>query len=1196
MFSIWGYLQKRISLQLLFWFLLIEFPAEFALVYASYYQAKSTLQAEIIDKLNSIAERQILEINNYIKQEEIDLTILSNTSDIINAVKELNESYEKYGNDDKHATLIENYTKELLRYQKNFEFEHILVLNLQGEVTFSNSISINVGKKISQSNFPELTKLYERVFTLLQVEFSDFISLDNFDKFVIFGGVPIRNREGRFLGVVLAEINSETIEKAINNYTGLGRTGESLLFFQKNETVYFATNSRFQKATHEAAIPYNPQEMPKEFFLALQGQKGQMIAHDYKGISSVIKYAYVPSLRAGIIVKIATEEAFKPIETLQRVLFVIVVLTLAVVIFVAFKVASTFTKPIRRLSYVVQAIAQGNLEKRSDTQEQNEIGQLAQSINQMAETLQKNKEELEAYNQELEEKVAQRTAELEITLKQVQKQKEELLVSEEELRQTAEEMQVINEALSQKEKRFRKIIEDNVIGMAILSNEMIVFANQSFVNTLEYHLEEIFGKSLEEMVTPLYRQSFKKFLANFEQATETDKNVPNRMEVKIYTKKRKTIWADLSLVHVNFEGADSVLVNLVDITEKKNAEIKIKESERKFKAIFENIQEGFLQVSEYGEILMANDQAAKILGYQTAADLKGKIIQDDIYLNPEDREKMHQAMNNNNGKVDNYEVSLKKADGTPIVVEFDKHYVKDENGQLIFIEGLFRDITQRKMQELALKEANDRLIASQEELQQNAEELATVNENLNKILAEVKETNIQLEISREMLARQKANIERDNKILVQLAQNQAIQAGDWQEALQIITRITAKRLYAERVGIWNIENESTLHLNCICMYDAENKEYISQPKMFQSAYPTYFENILTGNVINAIDAIHHPHTQEFAKNYFLENNIKSTLDVPFFGRNGVAGVLRIEGKYTYRDWEAEDITFAKSIADMITIAYKSYQRKLAEDQLAKQNAIIQKKNDDIIDSINYASRIQNAILPTDTFIESLFEEYFVLFKPRDIVSGDFYWFSKVENKIIATAVDCTGHGVPGAFMSMIGTQMLNEIVNRRKVIKPHVILTELHKSIRRALKQDDMYNRDGMDMAIIAIDKETQTMEFAGAKNPIVYIQNKQLFYIKGTKFPIGGEQREEERLYELHTIDISQPTSVYLFTDGYQDQFGGKEVKKFMIANLRNLFLEIHEEPMIIQREILNNTIEQWKEDGKQNQVDDILIIGLRV
>lgn len=264
-------------------------------------------------------------------------------------------------------------------------------------------------------------------------------------------------------------------------------------------------------------------------------------------------------------------------------------------------------------------------------------------------------------------------------------------------------------------------------------------------------------------------------------------------------------------------------------------------------------------------------------------------------------------------------------------------------------------------------------------------------------------------------------------------------------------------------------------------------------------------------------------------------------------------------------------------------------------EVVAQKEEIEKKNKDITASINYAQRIQQAMLPQKKIIKEAFDEAFILFMPRDIVSGDFYWYAKVDDKEIITAIDCTGHGVPGAFMSLIGEAYLNQIIERQEITQPDLILNELHKYIRKALKQEAQENHDGMDMALCVVDKKNKILEFAGAKNPLVYIQNNEITVIKGDKRPIGGVQWEEtERKFTRHIIDISKPTSFYIYTDGFGDQCGGGDHRKFMVRNLNNLFLEIHNSTCDDQEAIFLDIFTKWK--GEERQIDDVLIIGCKI
>jgi serine phosphatase RsbU (regulator of sigma subunit)/Flp pilus assembly protein TadD len=278
----------------------------------------------------------------------------------------------------------------------------------------------------------------------------------------------------------------------------------------------------------------------------------------------------------------------------------------------------------------------------------------------------------------------------------------------------------------------------------------------------------------------------------------------------------------------------------------------------------------------------------------------------------------------------------------------------------------------------------------------------------------------------------------------------------------------------------------------------------------------------------------------------------------------------------------------------VLFIWRSYrQKQKAHAEISAQKEIIEEKNKDITDSINYALRIQQAILPLDQKISKYLKEYFILFRPKDIVSGDFYWFQEKDGKIILAVVDCTGHGVPGAFMSLIGNDLLNEIVNGRSIHNPGHILQELNKGVHHALKQEETNSRDGMDLVICVL--EGKRLAIAAANNPVwIYRKNKaQIEEITATKAAIGGHT-PAEHLFETTLLDILPGDAVYLFSDGLADQFGGPKGKKFKYKQFKDLLLAAASQPLPEQKKNLEQAFDNWK--GSQEQVDDVCVVGLRV
>ena len=249
----------------------------------------------------------------------------------------------------------------------------------------------------------------------------------------------------------------------------------------------------------------------------------------------------------------------------------------------------------------------------------------------------------------------------------------------------------------------------------------------------------------------------------------------------------------------------------------------------------------------------------------------------------------------------------------------------------------------------------------------------------------------------------------------------------------------------------------------------------------------------------------------------------------------------------------------------------------------------------VTDSIHYAKRIQEAILPPHNLVKKILPNSFVLFKPKDIVSGDFYWIDKKDDWSYFAAVDCTGHGVPGAFMSIVGYNLLKDILKNTESIAPSVIMDKMNDGVATTLHTNtsDKQTKDGMDMTLCALNYKTLELQFSGAFNPLYIIRNNELIQYKADKFPVGMFIGEKQN-FTNNVIQLQKGDSIYIFSDGYADQFGGPKGKKFMAGNFRTLLHDVSKLPINEQKETLNQTIENWR--GNLEQVDDILIIGVTV
>jgi serine phosphatase RsbU (regulator of sigma subunit)/tetratricopeptide (TPR) repeat protein len=283
----------------------------------------------------------------------------------------------------------------------------------------------------------------------------------------------------------------------------------------------------------------------------------------------------------------------------------------------------------------------------------------------------------------------------------------------------------------------------------------------------------------------------------------------------------------------------------------------------------------------------------------------------------------------------------------------------------------------------------------------------------------------------------------------------------------------------------------------------------------------------------------------------------------------------------------------------VFIKRTNVQIKAQRDQIESQRDLVVVQKNEIIDSINYAQRIQSALLPPVASLNQTFRDYFVLYKPLDIVSGDFYWMKQVNQFTVIVAADCTGHGVPGAFMSVLGISYLNEIVQNREITQTDQILNQLRKQISDSLGQRGNRDeaKDGMDLALCVLDQKNGRLQFSGANNPLFMIRQTdgkpELSEYKPDRMPVGY-YRDKEDPFTSHQIQLNKGDSFYLFTDGFLDQKGGEHSRKLMKKGFKKLLLEIQENPMPAQKEILDRKLADWM--GTIPQTDDILVIGIRV
>jgi serine phosphatase RsbU (regulator of sigma subunit) len=355
--------------------------------------------------------------------------------------------------------------------------------------------------------------------------------------------------------------------------------------------------------------------------------------------------------------------------------------------------------------------------------------------------------------------------------------------------------------------------------------------------------------------------------------------------------------------------------------------------------------------------------------------------------------------------------------------------------------------------------------------------------------------------------------------------------------------------------------------------------------------------------------------------YVKANHPKSVLCSPIMQKGVLTGILYLENNLTEGAFTPDRLQIINILSGQAAISidnamlYANMEQKVMDrtQELAQANEELGEKNKNITSSIEYSLTIQQAILPAQSVMRENFKDFFLLYRPKDIVAGDFYWFSKRDNLIFIAVADCTGHGVPGALMSMLGISFLNEIVNEYHVFNPAEILDLLRLKVIKTLRQRETNTKDGMDISICVINTEMRELNYAGAFNPVyitskikdtasmafeVYVNEhvpeKYLKILPADRFPVGIVEGQNNDMFTNKKYQYYEGDCLYLFSDGLADQFGGAQGKKYKTKQLKDLLLKVSRYEMDLQQLSISEEFENWK--GVHEQVDDILIIGIKM
>ncbi|MCX7605639.1 MAG: PAS domain S-box protein [Bacteroidia bacterium] len=758
---------------------------------------------------------------------------------------------------------------------------------------------------------------------------------------------------------------------------------------------------------------------------------------------------------------------------------------------------------------------------------------------------------------------------------------------EEELRQNIEELEASAEEMRRTQAELRGQI--TAINAAALVAEMnpegrLIYVNEAFLRLFGHAAEELIGAPYAKLRRPEEASIVEKLFERL-RAGETWQEV-----VSYLNRYNEEIWLQQTITPVRQSDGDIYKFILVafDITLQKQQETEIQSA-----LLLAREQEQLLR--ENTEELKRSNENYRVSQLQLSAQLEA--LNNAAWLFETDGE----------GKLTYASQSLLEALGYTHEKLLHAHYgaLFSERQPIAVLQGHWRS-----MQSGQIWKSEVELRGS---VGQTYWAIMSSTPIIDKSRTErkghiLKTVNVLFDITEQK--EQEFRLKEQQNALSTLAAHPALREGDTEKAFQVIAEVALQTLKAYRVSLWLYQEPD--QARCVAVAEKEAHSHTVGTVTNRSLYPLYFQSLEREQVIAVVDALSDLRTRELALPLFKPNNVTSVLDGIIRVGAKTAGLISVEHRYTRREWRLDEVNFVRALtssaASVIEEEQQAYARRLQEayKQLEQQKQELEEAMRDIRESIRYAKRMQKNILPTDSLLEKYLgkDNYFIIWRPRDRngVGGDFYWFSDAGEAYFIVVADGTGHGVPGAFMTLIGSILLDQIINKSRIYSPAQILHDLHIGVRQVLRQDiegdETPSRDGMDIALVCYYPKTYRLLYAGANLPLYYTQGTELKEIKPDKKAIGGEQLEEERFFTEHEVQLEPGDTFFLFTDGVVDQSGGPAGKRFGTKQLKEFILEtFHEPSMPRRRALFNIRWKEWKDyAGEGEQIDDVTMWGIRL
>ena len=1037
----------------------------------------------------------------------------------------------------------------LERIKNNFNYHNIYVTKPSGKITYSTDPQRSAG-----SNFidPDGITLKN---SLVETYFSNVKKEE--DNYYLYAGAPINHADGE-TSIVFIQIELSRIYEMLNDTTGLGETGEMVLVRMDSakNRVNFLNLPRNKR--EGALVTFEDDEtLPRYIRKGLMNDPGVGTGVDYREQEVMAAWEYIPNTGWALIAKIDTSEIFGNSTILLQRFIISGLIIIAISVLLSLIFSQQLVKPITSLKTSLQLLSQGILPSRIQRQSSDEFGEMAETTNNLVKTLRGNAEfaqkigegEFEAQykpvsNEDILGNSLVNMRNNLIAADKAEKQRNwivtgvaevsEILRSYNELEKLGDEIvKYIVDKIGAVQGAFYVVNDDDPENPFLEMNASYAYNRKKHLLARFKFAEGLVGQAAAEKDTILRIEIPEDYVTVTSGILGDQK--PNCILIVPLITEEKVYGA---LEFAGFERFDEGKIKFVEELSLSLARtifnIKVNARTRR---LLEESQTMSAELQEKQEVLRQN--AEEMQATQEELQRSNQALEEQIEEVNHTQKRMQLLLENASEVITIYEedetIRYISPSVEPILGYSQKEMI--DSSDIVNVHDDYNDLFHKMFQDL-----------KSNPLEQVTIQYEYKTKEGNYIWIESTGTNFLsnpaikgfIVNSRDITERRRAEQEQRMRSKMQaLSENSP----------DLITRI---------------ENEMISYINPVIEEYTGKKpnKYLNQPVKDVELHEQVLNKWL--EIVSTVKK--------------SDDKVRTEMDFPSdLGDR----IMQINAIPEYDET-------AENIESVLVVSHDITERKLIELE-------IQNKNKKIADSINYAKRIQNAILPNNAFINKALPNSFILYKPKDVVSGDFPWYLRIGDIIYMAAVDCTGHGVPGALLSLIGYFLLNDIVKSRKIEDPGVILDQLDEGVTQTLRQDqdDSKTKDGMDIALCRIDVKKKEVMYAGAHRPLYAMVNGEMEELKGNKFPIGGGIYKNQTNFTTHRLNLNADDSIYFCSDGFPDQFGGPQNRKFGPKRLRTLISEIHMKNMKDAYQIFDKEWEEWKADEKQT--DDVLLIGIK-